>query len=517
MREIRRVPSPTRSDLEQAAAQFFVRMAQELEHPRQFHPIHYDEDVAFQIEASRNRVRELDGQLVANSFDGKVRQRAEEIADAVGTSLPQLTEREQLFTQQLAARAEREQLQLLIHQLTNPHVRYRAEDDLFTVGRSLAEPAHPAHQSRNQILAKTITLREAAALFLQRKKDRRLSQSQLDETGRPLIWMRERFGDDRPIDNVTKTELRMFRDDITRVDVTLRGRTAAFEARLTKQPDRQIKSVTALRYWRTVQSFFAWCAAEELILNDPSAGLKLETRKGEVTRSPPPFTAEELKRLFATSLYCGYLSVRRVSEPGSCARREGHWWSGILLMFTGLRAGELSQFLPEDFIFDAEIPHLKVREEDAEGRRVKSAKNAASVRDVPLAPQLLELGLAEFVRRRAEVSSKARVFREFRTGTQGRKSDGMTKFWARYLRKFKLWKAGRATHVWRHTVVACLRANEVPEEDIAAFVGHSRGTVTAGYGGDYPLARKLRTVHKLDYGFDVVAELGGAFQPDRHG
>jgi integrase len=122
----------------------------------------------------------------------------------------------------------------------------------------------------------------------------------------------------------------------------------------------------------------------------------------------------------------------------------------------------------------------------------------------------------EFVLHREQVNSRQRVFREFRTGAQDRKSDGLTKFWARYLRKFHLWEEGRSTHVWRHTVVAQLRANGVPEEDIAAFVGHSRGTVTAGYGGDYPLARKMGTVLKLDYGFDVVAALGGKFLPNPH-
>jgi integrase len=167
-------------------------------------------------------------------------------------------------------------------------------------------------------------------------------------------------------------------------------------------------------------------------------------------------------------------------------------------------------------VLDGDLPHLKVRAEDASGQRVKTTKNAASVRDVPLAEPLLQLGLAEFVRDRAKISPTARVFREFRPGTQGRKSDGMTKFWSAYLRKFGLWKEGRATHVWRHTVIACLRANNVPAEDIAAFVGHSQGTVTEGYGGSYPLSRKAKTAEKLEYGFDVVEALGGPFRKQDH-
>jgi integrase len=135
---------------------------------------------------------------------------------------------------------------------------------------------------------------------------------------------------------------------------------------------------------------------------------------------------------------------------------------------------------------------------------------------VPISPEVIELGLKQFVDRRERISRGGRVFREFRTGTKGRTSDGLTKFWASYLRKFGLWKPGRSTHVFRHTVVACLRGNDASEEDIAALVGHTRGSVTAQYGGAYPLSRKLRTVNRLNYGFDLVAAVGGAYSINSH-
>jgi integrase len=511
------MPSVSRDDLERAASDFFRSMAAELDQPRHFDPAHFDEEVAFNIESSRARTRELDEQLKTNLFDQAVKVRAEEIVRSTGAELAELSDREQRFSCQLAARAEREQMQLLIHLLQLPHVQYTAEDGLFDTSRRIAPTSLTAAAKIEPQGVSSIVLREAVTIYLGRKVARGLSQSQINEVGRALTWLRERLGDLRPLSDVNKAEMRKFRDDISRLDITLRGSAGAFEMRLTNEREKQIKSVTALRYWRAVQSFFEWCAAEQYAPDDPSAGLKLEMRKGETKRSPPPFTAEELKRLFRTPLYSGYHSRSRLSEPGACQRREGHWWSGVLLMFTGLRAGELSQFLPEDFVFSSEIPHLKVRTEDALGERVKTTKNAASVRDVPLAWPLLELGLAEFVAARAKVNPKARVFREFRPGTQGRKSDGLTKFWSRYLKKFDLWKEGRSTHVWRHTVIACLRANDVPIEDIAAFVGHSRGTVTEGYGGSYPLSRKLKTVTNLDYGFDVVAALGGPYSNKLHG
>lgn len=513
MQRLAAVPSLTRRDLEEAAQQFFTELASELDQPRDFDPDRVDEEVDLNIDASRRRSAELLDQLRGNNFDGNVRTAAEEIARRAGIEFTTLTERQQLSTLQLAARAQKVQMELFIHLLSDPSRAFEPPDKLFVIPAGEERmPQSPAAHVENEGPA----LEDVVGSFIRRKIARGLSQSQIDENTRALGWLKERFGAKRAVSSISKRELATFRDDIARLDVTLRGRGAAFQDRLTNNPSDQIKSVTALRYWRTVQALFAWAAAEGFAQDDPSSGLVMELRKGEKKRTPPPFSEVELRRFCKTPLYAGYKSPKHLLEPGACHRRGGRWWAGVLMMFTGLRAGELSQLLPSDFVFTGDIAYLRVREEDENGKKVKSAKTQSSVRDVPLSPILLELGLAQFVASRAKANPKERVFREFRLGTRGRLSDGMTKFWSNYLRKFGLWKEGRSTHVWRHTVIAHLRANGVAEEDIAALVGHSRGTQTAGYGGAYPLHRKRKTIEKLDYGFDVTSALGGPYDPKVH-
>ena len=177
-------------------------------------------------------------------------------------------------------------------------------------------------------------------------------------------------------------QLRRFRDDLQRIDVTLRGRELPFQERLTNLQANQIKSVTSSRYWRSVAGLFAWATAEGLSGHNPAAGLRIEPRKGEAKKTPDPFSVAELQKLFRTPLYAGYKSPKRVNEEGSLTRRDGHWWSGVLPLFTGIRAGELSQLLPSDFVFDQPIPHLKVREDDGSGQPTKRTKTLSSIRDV---------------------------------------------------------------------------------------------------------------------------------------
>ncbi len=508
------MPSPSRHDLEQSARSFFEGLAREIDGPRKFDTTYFSEELALNIEASNDRIRELDVQLVTNTFDDAVKFKAEIIAGDAGMPLGQLSDEQQLYTQKLAARAEREQLEMLKHLLTKPIQPFLGNDAIFSTAPVLSIPsAVPISQTFEH----GPRLDHLVAGYMESMKARSLGHSHMDEVGRALGWFQERMGHDRDINSITKADVRLFRDDIARMDGGMRGKARPFEKRLTSIAKNQIKSATAIKYWRSVQAFFAWAAAEhDEVENNPTTRLTLKAKKGEQRQSPEAYSAEELQLLFSTPLYAGYQSVRRRGLPGTCMKREGHWWTGVLMPFTGLRAGELSQFLPDDFIFDADIPHIKVRRENAAGKQVKQVKNQSSVRDVPIAPVLLELGLAEFVAARAKRYPGERLFRELRLGSKDRISDGMTKFWADYLKKFGLWKPGRATHVWRHTLVAGLRASGVPEEDIGSFVGHKRNTMTSEYGGAHPLTRKAKTIAQLSYGFDIVSLLGGPWDPHRH-
>lgn len=521
MERLRGMADPTRSDLEQAAREQFARLTLSVERPRNVPADDIgapDGYVASQAVFSQERINEIDRQLVSNQYDPVITKAAEALADTLGVSLERLEDGLRIAALQLAARAERETMGYYVHQITSPAAVYKPMDSVFRwppeAGRAVGIISHDANSPRGAIGP---TLADAAEDFKRKQALRGLGKSHIEEGARALGWLQEELGPRRQVSSVTKNDLRQFRDKLERLDIQFRGRGAPFRDRLTNVTERQIKSVTSSRYWRSVQAFFAWCEAEGFIADSPATTLKIAKRKGEAPETPPPYTREELERLLATPLFTGYKSPQRLKEPGSYHQRNGRWWSLILTLFTGLRAGELSQLLPSDFAFDDAIPHLKVQEEDDQGRKVKTAKNAASIREVPIASVLLTLGLRQFVERQAKRFPKNRVFREFRMG-RGRASDGMTKFWLAYLKAFDLWKPGRSTHVVRHTVVARLRELEVADQDIAAVVGHAGWTQTSRYGDKkYPLALKAKTVEKLEYGFDIIAALGGPYDAKRHG
>jgi integrase len=500
--------SPTRADLEHAAQQFFARLRDGLDQPRHFHDDFMELEVAQAMETSRDKIEELDEQLIRNEFGGTVSQAADEMLSGSGINVQELEPRLQIAARQLAARALREQWRLYVHQLSNPGSSFEA-DALFVAAPALVPPMPSmACETPPRSMMPGQTLASAVTDYLAAKRPT-VGQSQLAEVARALGWLEEVLGKEIALAAIGKEALRGFRDDLTRIKVGLRGRKLPFRERLTNQIDQQILSQTFLRYWKSVQAFFRWCNSEGLRDDDPAATLVLKARKQDQAHSPEPFSEPELRKLFATPIFTGFKAPKSFTMAGDCHHRGGHWWFPVLALHSGMRAGEISQLLPEDFVFDAEIPHVRVREEDASGKRVKQAKSAAAIRDIPVHPNLIALGLQAFVAAQKKGSPKGRVFRAFNLGTGDRISDGATRFWRKYFKQYGLHKQGRSTHVFRHTFAAALRNAGASDEDVGAILGHAAKTVTAGYGGGQSLARKAKTLALLDYAFDVVEALGG--------
>jgi len=226
-----------------------------------------------------------------------------------------------------------------------------------------------------------------------------------------------------------------------------------------------------------------------------------------VLRTPPPFKQDELQRLFAAPLYAGHKSPHVLSAKGTVISKGSHWWSGLIALYTGMRAGEIAQLQIDDFDFGASNPVIRVREAGEKGAVPKRLKSLAATRDVPISPVLLELGLEAFVAARSKGSGRPRVFPDLRFGRGDRRSDALTKFWSRFLHDQGLHEPGRATHVFRHTFTAALRRAAVQEELIAGIIGHAPRTQTGAYGGGFPVELMAEAIGKVDYGFDVVVLL----------
>lgn len=536
VRQLRAMSNPTREDIERAAANFFARLQGEVDRPRVWADEHFDAELTFNLEQTQRRISELEDQMRVNDFDGGVVGKADEMVAPLFVSLNMLSSQLALFAKQLAARAERQQMRYLEHMLNAPWTGYQPDDELF-----MAAPASAIRQHRQGVgprgreaqstsMQQTIpsvaqSARMTLASLIDDHKasmiDQGMGPSHIEEFERIARWALAEFGAETPIFVIATDALRGFRDKLKSIDAAARPKVRdgqkVLNESLTTERDKQIKSDTARRYWGYIKAMFSRAVSEGYLEHDPAASLVVPVRRDEERKSPEPYSLEELQRFFALPIFTGKRSTARQKEAGNCRVRDGYFWSCLLQAYTGMRGGEVSQLLPEDFLFDAEVPHLLVRKENERGERVKSVKNRSSVRAVPIAKDLLTLGLREFVTGRKSKRPHERLLHEFPTGTGGKMSDGLSKFWRRQLKAFDLHKEGRALHVWRHTVTLHLRRRGVSDEDIGYLLGHKVQSETASYGPGELLERvRDHSLAQLDYGFDLVTLVGGPYKAKIH-
>ena len=286
MERLRRMASPTRQDLEAAARRYFGALAEELDHPRGFDPDYFDHEIGMNVEASRERIQQIDGQLIDNGFSESHQQFALEILREAGLPPGELDERLRITAAQLVARAVREQMQLLVHQLTTPASPFAPHDALFAASDVPRLPITGGHRKtpvggRGDDHSLAFRIEN----YLARKK-LAVGTSQLTETALALRWLQEAAGPDTDVFSISKEFLIGFRDNLWRVDVRFRGRDTPFPHRLTADEVHQTKVATATRHWNSLQAFFAFESSEGPLADDPAAMLKPIKRKRERVQVP---------------------------------------------------------------------------------------------------------------------------------------------------------------------------------------------------------------------------------------
>lgn len=505
-----------RDRLEEAANAYFARLVKEVDQPRDLATDDFDNALARQIEQTEIEIERQDGHLTAHSYTDGDRSAARAMLKPMGVDFDDLAPDGQLVALSHVVRAKRQQMRYLLHSLQTPASRFAPDDELFSnrLPAPIMKEALALAAPGPKIIRPELTLESTVTEYNVYLVRTERQGSTRDETARVLRWLQEEIDPATPVSQIAHDQMREFRNCLLELGTGAQGKKLPFRQRLALPGQENLKFVTRQRYWRFTTKFFGWLQAEYRIAN-PAKDLLFEGGKNELRQSPEPFSTEELKRFLRTPLFTGYKSHNRMLAEGDCLIRNGYWWSAALMMFTGARAGDIAQLLPSDFRLDDPVPHLIIQPGRLPEGIPKRSKFGAKTHTVPLHPALLELGIRQFVEARAKRHAGKRLLFEIGLGGH-RMSTGMTKFWSRYLHAFDLFRPRRATHVHRHTITARLRAAGVSNEDSGAVLGHSDGSVTAGYGGDQGLERKLATLEKLDHGFDVVGALGGPYDPKVH-
>jgi integrase len=167
-------------------------------------------------------------------------------------------------------------------------------------------------------------------------------------------------------------------------------------------------------------------------------------------------------------------------------------------MYSGMRLNEICQLYVSDLI---ELDGLVCF--DVNDEADKRLKNKSSRRVVPVHPELLKLGLMEYVKK-MKGSANPRLWMNLSYGRDGY-GQHFSRWFQRYNRKYITQDPKKVFHSLRHTVADTLKQAGVETSVISELLGHShdKGNMTLSrYGKRYRPKVLLDALMKLDYGFE---------------
>ena len=233
--------------------------------------------------------------------------------------------------------------------------------------------------------------------------------------------------------------------------------------------------------------------SHELPLNpaEETLGFK-ESTTDEAEDDRVPFDHKDLGRIFSSSIFTTHARSR-----GQVA--EASYWIPVCMYYGGMRPEEVAGLALRDIAHEPQLGwffDLYHRTEGSERRlsaeeRIpekywRKLKNNASVRRVPIAQELIELGLLRYVES-VRAQGSLVLFPTLEKDCHGKLAGACVKFFSRYLRGIGITDKDKVLYSFRHTLKDRMEVARVPFRHMQRILGHAPGDGTTGKYGSKQL------------------------------
>lgn len=458
---------------------------------------------------SEEFIRDLSASIASRTFsDGFIRQ-AKAVLTRNKVAVDALSDTALHDLYDGLARGMVEQQRLFLFRLDDRLSDYQPRDALFHKQPApLAVPALPPSMATTEEMGPSVS--KLVELYLTAK--RKIWTPKTARTNAAKLKLLEGyFGHDRSASSLTPPDIRDYRDAVGQLHREYSRMTGTtFQSLQTSAEGGRIATRTANLIFETAKALFNWAESEAYIATNPARAIKINAPTSKATKPKlrRPFTPDELERLFSAPVFTGCHSPHRRTVPGSLILRDAYFWIPVLGFYTGARLGEIVQLHINDLDIDGPIPFLRITETGSSGADAKHVKSLAGVREVPLHPDLIALGLLEFVRTRAKAKrASKRLFFEIAFGADGQASTTFSKWFGRLLDKAGLSDPGLVFHSFRHGMQDAFRNALTPQYVIDRVIGHADGHVSSQYGQGVDLATARDAMAKLALPFSISSFL----------
>lgn len=313
------------------------------------------------------------------------------------------------------------------------------------------------------------------------------------------IWrlLSEIHGSDFPVRSYGRAEARKFQDVVMALPANwskkpiLRGMSAPAAAqKATELGLDPCHPNTARGNLSRLSTFFSFLEKEDIVEKNIARSLLPRSSSEGERRSRLPFTVEELQRIFEPHF------SQIAQERGRAANAkqitglptDARFWAPLIALFTGMRISEICQLTEGevcqiDGVWCIGVTwFLEDEIENAEETVTeRSLKTEAAERFIPIAEELIRIGLLDLVNGSAGGSSR-RIFGHLKPTRQGYLAEPISRWFARHLDYHGITSKRKVFHSFRHTFRDALRNAKVDRDVVLRIGGWSSGETSDKYG-----------------------------------
>ena len=163
--------------------------------------------------------------------------------------------------------------------------------------------------------------------------------------------------------------------------------------RTRPENERGAEPATINRHLTHLGSLINFASSYGLHPPQPIKLSELRAKKtGRSRDDRPPMSLHDMKAIFALPPWHGCASESARLQSGAVVVHDALYWIPLIAFFSLARREEVCGLMIVDVVFDAPIPYFDIRL-----NQYRRLKNAQSKRKVPIHPELLRLGLRDYV------------------------------------------------------------------------------------------------------------------------
>ena len=325
-----------------------------------------------------------------------------------------------------------------------------------------------------------------------------LSQSTKNNYKIMFKAMSEIAGPDTPVTGITREHCKQVQSLMLRLpkNVTAKASGLSLEA-AAKEAEKQgwakLAPATINSNLNKLAALMEFAVEEGYIKENPARKLSVADKVKKKDKRYP-FSDDQLLKIFSAPLYTGCVDDQHgYNKPGNAKPRNTRFWLPLIGLYSGLRLNEICQLRTTDVSVKKGI-HVIIAEEcdDEDGPDDKNLKTEASVRIVPIHPELIKIGFLDYIDR-IKTEGHERLFPDLKLDTRGYYSGDATKWFSRFLDNIEAKTLKTSFHSFRHSFRDALREAEIPPDAALQLGGWTAETVDQMYGAK---SMKPETLYK---------------------